>query len=183
MPGLAEVLLTFGRESTEQMKVNLSNRKKNASNALSQSIDFSQRVFSNIFVLSIQAEDYYDVVDKGRRPGKKPPPYDPTTKSGVLNSDMRPFGWIQNKPSAQVIVNKLVAQYKDDHPNTKLTDAEIRKNMRRGFAYIVSRNISKNGIKGSNFFSDVINDRTLAEFDKKIDTALDSELGLDNILD
>jgi len=183
MPKLADVLLAFGRNSTAKMKANLERKGKNASGALTASIDFSQRVFAGTFVLSIEMEDYYDVVDLGRRPGKRPPPYDPNTKEGVLNSSKRPFGWVQNKPAAQLIVQSMAAKYLAAHPNTRLTNAEIFKLMRRSFAYLVSRKIAKKGIKGSRFFSDVINPRTLATLDKKIDGAINDELNLDNILE
>lgn len=73
-PFLYNALNQVGQELVSEIKNQLSQDKKNASGALSNSIAYDISATKDGYELNIMAEDYLKYVDKGRKPGSKMPP-------------------------------------------------------------------------------------------------------------
>jgi len=66
-------LREFGRDYVKILTVFLKKAKKDASGALINSIDYRLESVANEVVIQIEANDYLEWVDKGRKAGKYPP--------------------------------------------------------------------------------------------------------------
>ncbi len=67
------VLNLFGRDFVKTLALILIKNKKRATGTLIKSLDYRIQPTARAIVLAIEAEDYLEVIDSGRRAGKFPP--------------------------------------------------------------------------------------------------------------
>lgn len=136
------MLYKFGEASIKAMKDNLGKSGKNASNELSQSISFTTKIYGSSYTLRISLADYYVYVDQGRRKGKQPPP------DSILK-------WIDNKPQVKAAL-------------AGIKEKESFLSKKKSLAFLIGRKIARKGVKGSDFYSSVINDESIAVLTKSV---------------
>ena len=153
---VAQFIEDWGGELVEALVRSLEKKKKNASGKLADSIVYDLKYFGDFFQFSLSMDDYWSNVDKGRRAGSMPPTA-PIVK------------WLgyQSVKSKRPWANGLTAKQK------------------QRMAFAIARNIGKNGIKGSNFFSDVVNQRLLDKFkaDVKAKFKIDVQIEMKSFVD
>lgn len=136
MNNLEQILNDFGKEVTQEAKINirfkkLANKGRNKINDegdLAKSINYQVRVMPNSFSFFIEMEEYGEWVDKGRKPGKFPPP-------DAIRS------WIKSKPIR--LRDLKTGQF------LKTTKSRID-----SLAFLIGRKIKEKGIAATNFLSD-----------------------------
>lgn len=143
----------------QQAKENLKKDNKNASFSLSQSIRVETKIFNTSVQFSFIMEDYWPFVDKGRGPGKQPPP-EPIIE------------WVRTKSSFKAKAG-LTAGNKSLASRTK------------SLAFLIGRKIGREGTKGNNFYSDVVNDQSIDALQKQLSRELrkDVEVSVKTIAD
>jgi hypothetical protein len=108
----------------------LMDKNKFATGKLYDSVQFDIQVEDKIVTLSIQAEDYFKYVDKGRSPGSKMPPVQSIMKWIEIRG-IKPRGIPKGK-------NTLVRQ-------------------KESLAWAIAKSISRNGIPPRNILEPVLN--------------------------
>ena len=88
-----DVLDNFSTKLVNDLKTSLSRKGKKASGNLYDSINVEVKLLGNDYNLVVKMADYWNYVDKGRKPGKQPP----------ISSIVK---WIRNKPSFGGLGNK-----------------------------------------------------------------------------
>jgi len=108
---------------------NLDESNTHASGSLSKSIKYKMFTRGNKIGYDITMNDYYEYVDEGRKPGKRPP-IEPIVK------------WL-TYPNVKA---KLKGGNDSDFKDPK------------GLAYVIARKIHEKGTEGNDFFTDVVDD-------------------------
>lgn len=161
---LGDVLARNGQLFVDLTKRNLEQKHKNASFELMQSISFDIEVIGLTYRFTIMMEDYWEWVDKGRKPGKRPP--------------LKPIiEWIFEKPSVKAAIGATSKGMKD-MKMAKLGDIVAPKPILAA-ALGIQKKIGKLGTKGSNFFSDVVNDESILKLQQELSIALGKDIELD----
>ncbi len=169
---LGGVLNKYGQLFVDGTKRILAEKGKDASHALSQSIAFEVLIVGQVFRFTIVMEDYWEAVDKGRKSGKPPKTED------IIK-------WIHNKPKVKSTLRNLskVGDLRERGKNVgkPYTLNDIIKSSAIGMA----KAIGKKGTKGSNFYSDVINDKSIEALKKELKEALgrDVQITIKDIAD
>jgi hypothetical protein len=156
-----KVLEEFAVYVVDTSKRLLQDRGANASSKLSQSI----RPELSIFGFKIYMEEYYQWVDQGRQPGKRPP----------IESIIR---WIQTKPDVKAKLGLKSKRIKSIGKK-KVSDT-FKKS-----AFAIAGAIAKKGTKPTYFLRDTLTDAAVNDFKKKLATAIgrDVAVNLKVILD
>ena len=136
MNNLEQILNDFGKEVTQDAKINirfkkLANKGRNKikdTDTLAKSINYQVKVHPNSFSFFIEMEEYGEWVDKGRKPGKAPPP-------DAIRS------WIKSKPIR--LRDLETGQF------LKTTKSRID-----SLAFLIGRKIKEKGIAATNFLSE-----------------------------
>ena len=124
-----------------------------ASGKLYKTIDYSITSQNDSYLVTINLEEYWKFIEKGRRPGAKMPPV-----SAIEN-------WIK--------VRKIIPR-----PVT-LKSGKQRVPTVQQLAYVIARSIAKQGIKPRPFMSESI-DQTIEDFKSKLTAAVREDV-LDNL--
>lgn len=136
---VAQFIEDWGGELVLALVKSLEKKKKNASGKLSDSIQYELKYFGDFFQFTLNMDDYWAYVDKGRKAGSMPP------TAPIIK-------WLgyQSVKSKRPFANGLTMVQK------------------RQMAYAIARNIGKKGIKPSNFYSNVVNQKLLDKFKRDI---------------
>ena len=146
---ITQVLEDFGNEVLKKFQSNLKKDKAIASGELYQSMNFSAKIMGNKFHFVLDmGQDYWEAVDKGRKPGKQPP-LDNIIKWVNTKATFGGFSDVKNISSRAV---------------------------QRGLAYVIARKIGKRGSRGNSFYSKVITDKRLKQLQRDLATAGGKEL-------
>jgi len=138
---ITQVLEDFGNEVLKKFQTNLKKDQAIASGELFQSMNFSSKIMGQKFHFVLDmGVDYWEAVDKGRRPGKQPP----------LNDIIK---WVNTKATFGGFANV---------PN--ISDRAVQ----RGLAYVIARKIGKRGKKGNSFYSKVITPKRLKQLQRDL---------------
>jgi hypothetical protein len=140
-----KLFTVFGEKVVEDLVSNLQKNKSNASGQLESSIRFDIEE-GGIITFNLRMLDYYQYVDKGRRPGKFPP----------LKPIMSWIGYKGLNPSKVYAKAPLKGGLKPK----ALSDIATIKSL----AFLIGRKIAREGTRATNFYSDVINENTLDQF-------------------
>jgi len=140
-----DILNNFGVQTVKQLADNLNQKKINASGKLQESINFKYPLNGDTYNFELSLLDYYEFVDKGRKPGKQPP-------RGKI------FEWIRQKDLSGA--TGKVGLIKDDFKR------------RKTLAFLIARKIGKFGTKPTNFFSSVVNRSAINKLKNDIAEAL-----------
>ena len=119
-------------------------------------------VTANGFRIQIAMPPYYQFIDEG--------------VSGAVNntgisrfSYKSPFSWKNAPPISAIrkfMLNRGITEPRGSNTNSgKRRDAEA---IRNSIAFAISYSIWKNGLDKTNFYSDVINDKELLDFESKL---------------
>ena len=143
---IGTILQGYSKTITDALKKNLEKHDSLATKALWQSVQVPITIFGSTYTLQIIMEDYWRWVDEGRKPGKMPP-VDKIAQ------------WIAHKGipiRAQVKATPLKRK-------SKKTLSERVRSRQRSVAFLIARSIGKKGTRPTHFYSDVINEKFIAD--------------------
>lgn len=129
----AAALRTFGGLLTSRLSQGLKESNSDASGKLDESIKFTLKAQTNKLVMDLSMLDYYEFVDEGRKPGRAAP-----TKA---ISDWLRFPNVQDK----------------------LGVSGLEESKREGLAFAIARKIGREGTKGTDFYTNVIEGRLVTK--------------------
>lgn len=169
-----QILNDFGKKIVKELSNNLNTYGHNggrldASGQLRSSIRFTTKILGDEFVFQLSMKDYYEWVDEGRKPGKWPGAYPVINPSNILK-------WMQTKPSLQ---SKIGSGTTRIGRQSKKSSTTINISKAKSLAFLISRKIKENGIKPTNFFSDVYNDEALLDLKKKLSVEMKKEITIE----
>ena len=170
---IAEIVAVWGNKLTEDITESLGKKDMIASGVTAQSFKPSVKIGEDFVEFTLEAPSYYDVLDKGgkRWTNMKVTNVAPTFVDSIV-SWMRTKGIqatipVKKQTLASTIKNKKMVIKKVVKPKTQL---EANKQM----AFNIVSSIKKNGVikrfgyKGSNFYSEVVNEKAFLELRKTI---------------
>ena len=135
----------FGKSVVKQSRTQLTKKKKNASKALYNSIDYDLKVSKNSFELSFSMEDYGTFVDKGvKGVGGTKADGSNWKKKKVVGSK---FKYTNKKPPASAFNNWTVR--KGIAPRGKGGQFTTRK----GLQFAIANSVYHTGLETTNFFT------------------------------
>lgn len=144
--GLSSVLRTYSGLIATRIAENLRAENKIASGTLEESIE--ARIKTNGF--NILMVDYWEAVDKGRKAGKFPP------------------------------ISKIEEWLKSPNVRDRLrfgaTDRAFGDKERKQLAFLISRKIARQGTKGSNFFTNVVESDIIDDMVEALTVALSDDI-------
>lgn len=157
------VIMHYTERIITEAKANL--KDSNASYTLSQSIgvDFELRTtkFGQEYVAVITAEDYWQYIEDGRGPGKRPP------ISSIVN-------WVRDKESFQLRGKERIG---------KTIKRGLRKGQKVSLADVVNSaasaiatHIGEHGTKGTKFISRVLTDDFYADLNRDLTNAFKADI-------
>lgn len=166
---ILDVFEERGNDAITRMRAGISD----ASGELAQSIDYKvKRDGNGIYTFSIEMEPYYYYVDKGRKPGKKPPLKnieEYITNKGIdVNKE---------KEKEKTTAKKIKAALKGLSPISAKIATKAKENTtstlkkRKSIAFAIAYKIGKEGFKGNNFYSNVVNPHWIESFYKDLEEA------------
>lgn len=168
-----KILIEFGQKIVKELSQNLNTYgykggKLDASGQLRSSIRFTTKILGDEFVFQLSMADYYQWVDEGRKPGKWPGEYPSVNPANILK-------WMQTKHSLR---SKIGSTSKANRAGIKgLASVNIKQ--AQSLAYLIGRKIKREGIKPTNFFSDVYNDEALLKLKKGLSAAMQKEIKIE----
>jgi hypothetical protein len=140
-----DALDKFGKSVVKQARTQLTKKKKNASKALYNSIQYNLKVSKNSFELSFSMEDYGTFVDKGvKGVGGTKADGSNWKKKKVVGSK---FKYTNKKPPASAFNNWTVR--KGIAPRSKGGQFTTRK----GLQFAIANSVYHTGLETTNFFS------------------------------
>lgn len=140
-----DALDKFGKSVVKQTRTQLTKKKKNASKALWNSIDYNLKVSKNSFELSFEMEDYGKFVDRGvKGVGGTKADGSKWKKKRVTNSD---FKYKNKRPPASAFNNWIVR--KGIAPRDKSGKFTTRK----GLQFAIAESVYRTGLETTNFFT------------------------------
>jgi hypothetical protein len=158
-------IFNFLSEKVEEVKDNLIIHDKQASSKLLQSVRFKPvELINGGFRFEFIMEDYWIFVNDGRAPGKRMPPIKP-----IVN-------WIFNKPDFKAKIGGTRKGLKDQAIK-KLGDIQAPANILAA-AFGIAKNIQKYGQEPTHFFTDVFNDKVIAELVKEVKAKFKEDINL-----
>lgn len=136
---LYRILYKYGQKIIDGLQKSL-DRNKDATGALRQSMRFEIKILGDKYLFNLKIKDYYKWVDEGRKPGKMPP------EAEIMK-------WVKVK-----FLNKA----------TRMAGKPKKIKDIRSVAYAIRKRIAERGIKGTNFYSKVINKTLLSDMKRDI---------------
>jgi hypothetical protein len=149
-------LAELGQRLVNELTAKLDQKGKVASGNLRQSIGYKVVRNGDELAFQITADEYYQQVDKGR--GK-------STKKGDKPLSAIIYEWIIRKG---IPVGELTRAGAAKKFGGRKRLRSLIENRRRGMAFAIARKIHKRGYKGSNFWSEVVNEELLTQVEKEI---------------
>ena len=129
----AAALRTFGGLMTSRLSEGLKDNNSDASGKLDESIKFTIKSKANKIEMDLSMLDYYEFVDEGRKAGKQPP--------------IKPIlEWL----SYPNVLDKIGASGLED-------------TQKEGLAFQIARKIGREGTKGTDFYTNVIESRLVTQ--------------------
>lgn len=136
---LAALLDQYGSAIMQSLRDNLDRKGKNATRNLKQSIvSKPTRIDGSQAILEVEQNEYWKYVDGGRGAGKGAP-------LGVIEK------WIAYKPALKQRIPSLKKQY----------GIKSDKTAYKTLAFLINRKLKRQGYKGSNYFSEIVNDQLI----------------------
>lgn len=143
----ASALRTYGGLIASRLSQGLKDSNSDASGKLDESIKFKVSSKSNKLTMDLSMLDYYEFVDEGRKPGRMPP--------------TRPILEWLSYPNV-----------KDKVGVSGLEDSKLQ-----GLAFAIAKKIGREGTKGTNFYTNVINSRLVTQdLDKAVTNAISEDI-------
>lgn len=140
-----KLMTAFGEAVVGDLVANLKKNNSVASGNLESSINYTITEGTQI-VFELNLLDYYQYVDQGRKPGRFPP------EKPILEW----IGYKRLNPTKKYASPVLKGGLK---PKALSNISQMK-----SLAFLIRRKIAREGIKATNFYSDVINDKTLNQF-------------------
>ena len=153
-----KLMTAFGEAVVKDLQTNLKNERHNASGQLSQSINYTITEGAEI-TFTINIADYYKFLDKGVK-GRESSTLAPNS----------PYQFKKLNLPKNVILNWMSYKRINTQPKTlKLKgghkgSASSNISQMKSLAFLIGRSIAKRGLITTNFYSDVINEKTLNQF-------------------
>lgn len=153
-----DVIELFGEEKVKELVNNLERSKSVASGNLSESVRFTVNIFGSTYRFNLLLADYYEWVDKGRKPGKMPPTKNILKWIGQRGLEVSALkGYGKNKAAGKVSIAT----------NLQKT---------RSLAYLIAKKIGEKGTKGNKFFSKSINRNEVAKLKRRLSEGLKKDV-------
>jgi hypothetical protein len=156
-----KALEAFGIEVVKELEDNLQRAGANASGELSRSLTFRIKHLGEAYNFQLLLDDYYTFVDKGRKPGKRPP------IQAILK-------WIGSK---QIEVSAQRGYGKNKAAGKVSLASDLRKT--RTLAFLIQRKIGLKGTKPTHFFTKTINDERLRLLQQQLSLALQRDVEIE----
>jgi hypothetical protein len=115
-------------------------REVDASKHLRKSIKFTIKPYGLAYYFDLHLADYYQWVDKGRKPGKMPP------VSEIIK-------WTTNK---HLVFDNGKLRRATDDKKSKLNLLSKNLSLQTKIAWAIARGIAKHGTKATNFYTPVV---------------------------
>lgn len=169
MKTVSKVLEEFGKEVVGQLGKNLDADKSNASYNLRQSIDYNVEITPKLITWSLSLDSYWKYVDKGRGRGKGAPIE--SIEEWITEKGIK----VQKLTGAKRLKAKKSKRY--NAPKSPIAPKMVRQSgtnilkLRRQMAFAISRKIGREGTKGTNFFTKVVNESTFNNLYKELEEA------------
>ena len=132
---------------------------KGMSGFLGQSIGFTINYAGFPIVFELQLADYYKYIDSGRAPGKFPPPEE------IAN-------WIKNKQLSVIQSPRLKSIKNKFRPTSILSEQSQIKSL----SFLIGRRIAKEGMTGTNFYSNTLNPDAYQELNNNLSAAFKQDV-------
>ena len=170
---VANLLKQLGNKLVTDLQANIDQKDLIASANLRQSISFNVKIFATSVQLNLSLDDYYKYVDQGVR-GVKSSARAP--KSPYSYKNKRPpkeaiLNYIKTKPlviTSKVDLTKVNKKGVKVKRRATTEEKSIIDKERNLAAFFIRRKIFNEGLKATNFYSDVVNDNLIDEFSKKL---------------
>lgn len=132
---ISTALRKVGGLTVQRLRQEMTENNSDASGELGKSIGFNIKSTSKRIDLNIEMLDYWEYVDKGRKPGKPAP------------------------------INKILEWLTYPNVRDKMrggqSDAEFSESERTSLAYLISRKIGREGTKGTDFATNVFESKLI----------------------
>ncbi len=158
MENIQNTLEAWGEKIVSALKTAIP-PEKDPDQFLGNSISFSINYAGFPIVFQLQLADYYNFIDRGRKPGKFPPP-------DIIAS------WIQNK-QLNVIQKSTLKKIKN---RNGMSTVLSQQNQLKSLAYLIGRKIARDGIPATNFYSNTINPDLFKELNNSLSAAFKQDV-------
>jgi hypothetical protein len=161
---LLNSLSTYWQKIVDELVQSMYDTGKVRSGATVQSIGDNKNpvvLTSGGYRITIKMPSHYQYLDQGVI-GKK---------STYIKSRNSPFKYTTKAPPVSVIKNWMTLMpvaWIPKTPNTRSGKKKSDEQIRTGIAYAIARSIFNKGLEATNFYSDVINDQQLIDFEKRL---------------
>ena len=147
MKALERYLESFGKFVIQQSKSNLTRKKKNVTNDLYNSLKFTVNKTPDGYSVKFYMDNYGEFVDKGVSGNKKINEY--TTYDG--RNIESPFKYRSKGPPVDIL-SKWIKMRGINPKGIKKGRSKKTGQYISGLAYLISKKIKRDGIKGISFF-------------------------------
>jgi hypothetical protein len=172
---IENVLNKFGIKVVKELQQNIKNKKIVSTGELSSSISYKViEISAGRYSFRLSIASYYKFVDKGVK-GRESAALAPTSPYQFTKKNL-PRGIVLSWMGYKNInaLNKPAVTRKGK-PYTKLSKVS-NISAQKSLAYVIGRSITQRGLRTTNFYTDVINDETLAMLKKAITKALKTDV-------
>ena len=164
---IAEIVKIWGEKLTEDITESLGKKDMVHSGVTAASFKPDVKIGEDFVEFTLEAPSYYDVLDKGgKRWTDKQPPVDSILK-WMKTRGIKATIPVKKQTLASTIKKKKMVIKKVVKPQTQL-EAD------KSYAFGIAANIKKKGVierfgyRGSNFYSEVVNEKAFLELRKTI---------------
>lgn len=161
LKSISELLYDFGEETIRLLTDSIEKEKAVASRNLRQSITYDVKILGSEFTFILSMADYWRWVDEGRGPSRA---------KGRMGKSLQDaiYEWIPKKGFAlRAKAKKLSKKIRKKKTISQIIDRE-----RKSLAFLIARKIHKKGFKGRKFYSKIVNDKYILNFQSKLREAL-----------
>jgi len=168
MPNVDEILESFGVELVQDLQKSLVDKgvtfTGGGASKLSGRIRYEIKQNSDSVVFNLIMPDYSEFVDKGRNPGS------------VSREGQRSISeWAKRKGIVGKFQNENLATRKKAQENARRKIKTLQKlpfdKALKALTFLVAIKVRKQGYKGNNFYSDVVNDGRIQAFQDQLTAA------------
>lgn len=192
-------LTQFAETLIRLIRANLEQDGSNASYTLSDTLSYTIGIEENRYWVDVEMEDYWKYVNKGRKPGKRPPVEKIAEWIRVKPLTPKPYTYTPSVKSLAFLIQRSIKKKKGYAPPRTVIEGWINKKgiqpksveivpSVESLAFLIARKIGREGTKGTHFYDDAVQaakDAYEGRIDKAIqdDIALWLETVVDEVLD
>lgn len=158
MQQIQTTLQQWGTKITDALKAAIP-PQKDISGVLKQSIGFTINYAGLPIIFELQIADFYKFIDKGRQPGRYPPP--DVIKAWIVNRQIP----LKPLPSLKTLSKKPMS-------------IRSQLNALNNLSFLIGRKIAREGILPTNFYSNTITPEVIDELANNLSAAFKQDVVL-----